>query len=268
MPKDFFARLHEYYSDVAKVLRNEASAASIFRNTTDIGNSREDVYRKFLKEHCPSKCNVLSGGFLFDEDGNESRQIDVIITTDTCPQFNLFSGGKSKTFACVEGALGCVSVKSTLDKDQLVDSLENLASIPATRPLGKRASPLIRIDDYADWPYKVIYASDGSDWSTIDKHVQTFYAHNPDIPVDRRPNLIHVAGKFLCFRAGDGATIDGKPMGKGTFGFVFGSPDVQAITLAIHNIQNRAAHSSHILYDYEFLINRAIESLRSKLAAR
>jgi hypothetical protein len=175
MPKDFFARLHDYYSAVGKVLRDEASAASVFRNTTDIGSSREDVYRKLLKEHCPSKCNILAGGFLFDEEGNESKQMDIIITTDTCPQFNMFN----KTFACVEGALACVSVKSNLDRDQLLDSFENLASIPPTKPLNQRASPLIKIDDYEDWPYKVIYASNGSKWRTINRPFECFLCRTP-----------------------------------------------------------------------------------------
>jgi hypothetical protein len=50
--ESFFHRLHSYYLEVGKVLRVEASAASIFSSTTDIGSSREDVYRKLLKEHC------------------------------------------------------------------------------------------------------------------------------------------------------------------------------------------------------------------------
>jgi Domain of unknown function (DUF6602) len=117
MPKNFFTRLRNYYLDVAKVLRGEADAASIFPNTTDVGMAREKIYANFLKEHAPSKCNVFLGGFLFDLNGSESKQIDVIVTTDTAPQFNFRnqdSGGKS--FSPVEGTLGIASIKSNLDK--------------------------------------------------------------------------------------------------------------------------------------------------------
>ena len=77
MSRPFFERLKKYYSDIGKVLRGEADAASIFPNTTDIGMSRERVYAEMLRLHLPSSCNVTLGGYLFDQDGNESSQIKV-----------------------------------------------------------------------------------------------------------------------------------------------------------------------------------------------
>jgi hypothetical protein len=35
----------------------------------------------------PSKCKVVSGGFLFGLDGAESGQLDIIVTNDTALQF-------------------------------------------------------------------------------------------------------------------------------------------------------------------------------------
>jgi hypothetical protein len=89
MAQNFFKELREYYLKVAEVLRGEAEAASVFPNSSDIGVSRESVYLDILRLHAPSKCNVFLGGFLFDENGSQSRQLDVIITTDTAPRFNL-----------------------------------------------------------------------------------------------------------------------------------------------------------------------------------
>ncbi len=115
MAQPFFERLRSYYIDVAKVLRGEADPASVFANTTDIGMSRELAYKEFLKQHAPSKCNVFLGGFLFDEDGVESKQLDIIVTTDTAPRFNFnIREGAGKSFSPVEGTLGVVAVKSTL----------------------------------------------------------------------------------------------------------------------------------------------------------
>src|SRR5688572_3026378 len=126
MPADFFTRLREYYLDVAKVLRGEANAASIFPNTADKGLTRENVYVEFLHQHAPSKCNVFLGGFLFDENGAESKQLDIIVTTDTAPRFDLHKRS-GKSFCPVEGALGVFSVKSNLNKNELFDALAGIA---------------------------------------------------------------------------------------------------------------------------------------------
>ena len=99
------------------------------------------------------------GGFLFGENGDESKQLDIIISTDTAPRYNFHnSDGKGKSFGPVEGCLGVASIKSTLDKSQLEDSLNGIASIPKTQPIGNRANPALLIKNYEDWPYKIIYA--------------------------------------------------------------------------------------------------------------
>ena len=112
MVESLFGRLEKYYNKVAEVLRGEADAASVYPNPTDIGSSREKIYVQFLKQHVPSKCNVFLGGFLFDEEGNESKQMDVIITTDTTPRFNLRSFDEhGKSFSPVEGTV-CVASRT------------------------------------------------------------------------------------------------------------------------------------------------------------
>jgi hypothetical protein len=91
MPSEFYTRLKKYYMKVGEVLRGEADIASIFPNPTDIGMSREMVYAEFLRSHLPSCCNVLYGGFLFNLHGEESKQLDLIVTTDSCPNYSFLS---------------------------------------------------------------------------------------------------------------------------------------------------------------------------------
>lgn len=260
MSQPFFNRLRDYYAKVGEVLRGEASAASVFANTTDIGLSREKIYAEFLRQHAPSKCNVLFGGFLFHENGDESKQVDLIVTTDTCPQFNFHNQrGDGKSFACVEGAIACVSIKSFLDKAQLEDSLLNLASIPPTKSLEKRVLPLLDISNYEDWPFKVIYASDGLGADTILGHLHAFYLTHPNIPESRKPNLIHVAGKYLIFRSQGTEILDGnRKLNKGEFVILGGSPDIQAIVWTIDGIQSRASAAAYILFRYDFIVNKVL----------
>ncbi len=263
MPKPFYDRLKSYYSKVGEVLRGEAEAASIFPNTSDIGLSRELVYAEFLKQHTPSKCNVFLGGFLFGVDGEESKQLDVIISTDTAPRYDFHNPeGKGKSFGPVEGCLGVASIKSTLDKAQLIDSLEGMASIPPTKSLEKRVNPMIKISDYDDWPYKIIYASNGLADSTILAHINEFYKENPQIPISRRPDIIHVAGKYVIFRIKKGMSVTNAIVGNtddvevGKFHSFITNSDLQAIIWTIDELQKKASASSHIIYNYSEMINK------------
>jgi len=261
MAKDFFERLKGYYTQVGAVLRGEADAASVFANTTDIGIAREKVYAEFLRQHAPSKCNVFLGGFIFDDDGNESKQMDIIVTTDTAPRFDFHNrNSDGKSFSPVEGTLAAISVKSTLDKRDLYDALDGLASIPPTRTLVGRMHASDPITDYDNWPLKVIFASRGVDPITLRDHVRTFYEENPSIPFSRKVDFIHVAGTAhaaklnpnMTFRSEDGVPMRGW---KGGYYFTTHQPDVQAILWILNELQQRAMASSRVDFSYGELIN-------------
>jgi hypothetical protein len=176
MTSNFHDRLRKYFTDVGKALRDDASAASVFPNTTDKGMSRERIYAQMLRQHIPSSCNVLIGGFLFAQNGKESRQLDIIVTGDTTIQFNFLNKqGTGKSFACVDGCVAVVSVKSVLDSTGLKDALQNIASIPDMQPLSNdRLPPFAIIHNYEDMLYKVIYASSGVQLPTVLIHLQSF----------------------------------------------------------------------------------------------
>lgn len=263
MAKPFFTRLRLYYEKVAEVLRGEAEAAAIFPNPSDVGNSRENIYAQFLKQHAPSKCNVFFGGFLFDEDGNESKQMDVIVSTDTSPRFNFHNSDDSgKSFCPVEGSLGVASIKSKLDKEQLFDALDGIASIPPTKSLKGRVSFTIQIPDYENWPYKVVYASDGLAAPTILNHLNAYFKENSGIPTSRRPDLIHVAGKYVIIKGKKGmkwkkaSTGEETDIKEGEYQLILTNPDLQAIIWTLNDLQQNAAASNHIIYSYGWIINK------------
>lgn len=248
--------------DVAKVMRGEADTSSIFPNSTDRGMGREQVYVEFLRKHAPSKCNVFLGGFLFGIDGKESGQLDVIVTTDTTPRFNLDKDGSGKSFSPVEGTLGVASIKSNLDKKELDDALRGISAIPATEPLTGRTNPLIKINNYEDWPLKIIYASNGISMENCLKHLSNFYLENPEIPLIRRPNIIHVSGKYAIFRIIDQMSIwDRNTQSKikpdaGEFRPITSDSDLQGIIWTLADLQEKSNISNHIFYKYGEIINR------------
>jgi hypothetical protein len=265
MTQPFFTRLRSYYLKVAEVLRGEAEAASIFPNTTDIGISRELVYTEFLRQHAPSKCNVFLGGFLFDEDGIESKQLDIIVTTDTAPRFDFHNkDGAGKSFSPVEGTLGVVSVKSTLDEKELFDALRGIASIPPTRSLVGRINPLLKYDKYDDWPLKIVYATKGIAPDTLSAHLSAFYNANPSIPLSRRPNLIHVVGSYILVRGEEGMAVTdlasgaAKPITIGNYLLQKQNSDLSAIVWTLNQLQVYASVSTHIFFRYDGLINKVM----------
>lgn len=255
MTKPFFERLKRYFSAVAEVLRGEADAASIFPNTTDIGIARECIYAEVLRKHLPSSCNVFLGGFLFDQNGNESDQIDIIVTNGSSLQFSLHTDGPGKAFACVDGCVAVVSVKSMLDSAGLVDALENIASIPDKQPF--ETLPQIIIPFYEDWPYKVIYASNGIQLPNLLQSVHKFYDEHQDIPVHKRPHLIHVAGKYVIARIANKGeqTRGGTVLAPSSFHPIADTTDVLALLKAITSIQGIVVASKYVMCEYKSMID-------------
>ncbi|WP_162617990.1 DUF6602 domain-containing protein [Salinicola halophilus] len=263
MAKDFYRRLHSYFLDVGKVLRNEADVASIFPNTTDRGMARENIYAKVLRDHLPPMCNVKLGGFVFGLDGAESKQLDVIISNDKSIQFNhLMTEDGGKSFCCIEGCIGVVSVKSTLDKKQLIESLENLASVPDKAPIGTRNLIGREMLHYEDWPYKVIFASDGLKSETLMAHLNKFYVENSEIPMNKRPNIIHVAGSCNIIRVMSNKSIlrNGEKLLPGSYHLQTVSPDVFGLGRVIADMQAMAMASNFLAYEYSEVINRLPET--------
>jgi hypothetical protein len=264
MNKNFFARLRNYYDSVGAVLRGESSAATIFPNTSDIGMSREKVYVEFLRTHAPTRCNVFLGGFIFDMAGNESRQLDVIVTNDTTPRFDLHNKDwNGKSFSPIEGTLGVVSIKSTLDQRELEDALLGIASIPLTSSLHGRLVAGIDIPDYDDWPMKIVYASKGISAKRLLMHLFVFYRLRPEIPFHRRPNVIHVAGEYVLLRTTKSMfDMQSKHYGTpsklqmGNYNVLTECADLQGIQWAIQGLQEKALASSFVIFNYGEMINK------------
>ncbi len=246
---EFYKRLKDYFLEVAKAMQTEAKIASIYPNPSDIGSHREMIFANFLRNHSPSKSNVFLGGYLFGENGSESKQLDVIITTDTAPRFDYLKKDiNGKTFVPVDGCLGVASIKSKLDKKEIIDSLKNIASIPNKQTLTNNKVPQFNLDNYDDWPYKIIYASDGLQVTTIIKHIDDFYTNNL-IPLTKRPNIIYVLGKYVIVRDMN-ITINGKKAKKGTYVAVDSNPDLIAFQCILNELQQNSAASNYIKFNY------------------
>jgi hypothetical protein len=216
-----FQELGEYFQNEADGLIVEANRAGIFSNKADLGTAREDILLKFLSRHMPKRCDIIKGGFLFSANGIKSRQIDLIVTNDLTMQFKQFDNEKlAKSFNWVEGCYCAISVKTFLDKDSLIDSLENLESIPTI------TRNIINNPWMTNWkelqdqiPQRVIFAYRGIDSSTILNHLRSYYSEKK-VATQLRPDLIIVLNSYNIFKAGiKGVNVlDGTYIAPGTYG--------------------------------------------------
>lgn len=253
----FFRRLRKYWEDVGAALRGEADIAAVFPNATDIGVSRERLYVEFLRAHLPAFCTVALGGFAFGEDGSESRQIDVLVASGASLRFDFLNkDGAGKSFACVDGLLAAVSLKSTLDGATLRDAVENLASLPLPTPLGQRYHPMgPPIKDYDSWPLKIVYAPKGISADTAAEHLTELVK---TVPRHRRPDFIHVCGKYVIVKIGpEGSkTRDGKSLDPYSYFVQTVIPDAAAFPMVTARIQEMEQHIRMMLFGYGYLVDK------------
>jgi len=260
MENIFISLKEKYFKPIGMVLKGKADVASVFPNRPDIGNSREKVYAEFLKQHLPSQCNINYGGFLFNYDGLESKQIDLFVTTDSIPQFNFHNmESEGKTFAPVEGTAAAITIKSKLDKTQLIEALDNLKSIPLSKKERIKLPSYFKlpedIDDYL--LYKIIFAFDSVESDSI-KEILDDYFKNNNVPISRRPNLIHIAGKYSIVRAvSDNLNYsDGTTVPVGNYVCYKNDPDVLGLLHAILGIHESSYCFNHIIVVHQDLLNK------------
>ena len=258
MTSDVFKDLKSHYALVAEELRVKAEQASVLSNATGIGTEREEVYRAFLERYLPKMCDVFLGGYLFDLNGRSSKQLDVIVTVGNTPRFRMPEGDRH--IAPLEGSIAVAEIKSRLDKGALQDALGKCESIPPMPDSEGVLPPYVQQlskDYWRDTPYKIVFAYDGINARTLCSHIAAFYDLNPEIPTARKPNLIHVLGKYMVLRKTSGMTVlnrDGQPNDNqpevGQFVPLTISPDVSAMALMLRELQEKALLGSHLFFRY------------------
>jgi hypothetical protein len=262
---DFFVELADYFQTEAEKLEAAMKSANIYNNPSDKGTIREDLLYEFLKNHIPLRCTVTKGGFVFDCLGNKSKQIDIIITNDQTLQFKETSEDKSRQFNCVEGCYAVISVKTRLDKRELFESLDNLASVSSHKeltinPFIQGGSELIR-----RMPQRIIFAYRGDDADTVNKNCAEYYKTRKF--GEQSPDMIIVNNKYYFFKTGDqGLTVDGTRLNPNMYGLYRGPNYAGAGSLShlISRIQAVSSMSPHMQINLQAYTN-AIDKAFLKL---
>ena len=247
--------IQEHFEWVAEELNYLARQAGILTNPSGVGTEREAVYRRFLKRHVPKMCDVFLGGYVFDQQGNRSKQTDIIVTGGNTPRFRLSEG--NRFIAPLEGTIAVVEVKSRLDKTTLEDAMNNCLSIPVMPNSDGIFPPDMGVDPEAweDSPYKIVFAFDGIEQKSLNRHLVGFLKDERNQVGARLPNIIHVLGKYTIRKVyasqirdiSTGAVAEGNKFAYHSFS---GNADVLAMLEIFNTIQHVAFASNFMKFDY------------------
>jgi hypothetical protein len=104
------------------------------------GGAREDIVRRFLRDHLPDRVGVDSG-FIIDRDGLASRQLDVLLfDKQSTPRLPI---SETVNLFPAETVMQTVEVKSFLDKGALETALANIQSVAELKAEPAPPDPLL-----------------------------------------------------------------------------------------------------------------------------
>lgn len=231
----------DYFNGLAESLSADSKASGASSHNPDKGSNRENLVKNFLNRHLPRRLNAVLGGSIIGADGAESKQIDIIITNDQGVRFE----HNDKTFVTAESVAAAISVKTSLGKREIEESVDNLASIP---PLSKEAIEfkLLRNNPVeafqTKYPKKYIFAFSGNSGESIHRIIHQIYCaralppllkgrrvlqqsecdemianlglSETWIPAKMPHALIVNCSSIVYFNEGDRTDVEGKPVEK------------------------------------------------------
>lgn len=271
MPDDAYQAVSSFFESAAQQLLVGAQQNATLDNPTAVGSEREASIRSTLVRLLPSSCEVLRGGYLFDFEGNASRQIDIIVLSGSTPRFVVPHDGQA--FAPIEGTIAACEVKSRLDKERLTQALENFAALPVLQRPEKALAPYIKEPDAEFWwdvPYKVIFAFDALSPALLCQHLNDYYQQHADVPPECRPSMIHVLNRYFVVRMIPGMTVhnaDGSAAPNqpevGDYHPLTNQPDTMGLVWLIAQLQERIFFSNHMLWPYHEWVNQLADRILS-----
>lgn len=185
------------------------------------GSSRENVLRKYIKQLLPHKFAV-GNGIITDVDGSQSKQQDFFVYD----AFNspVFLHMDTSSIVPVESIYATVEVKSTLTKETLRQSIDNIRSVKELK------ITVLKNSIYVPNQYNFIlgavfaYTSD-SEIETVAQNVNDYCGN---IPKEFQPSVICILDKGLIVNVKkDGMNqIDIVPSNQTTWGVTKNSKEI------------------------------------------
>ncbi len=206
----------DYYT---ALLKSGKILDAYFEQSKDIlhngnkGTVRENIVNKVIRPFLPL-CYGLSGGEAFDNEGQISKQLDLVVYDNVFSYIIPYIDNYIQ-FPC-ESIYGNIEIKSFLDKDELMKAIDNIKSMKCLKRQGTHSwtvTPLVSIqvngmpDNTDRNPYfGIIFAYDSLDPSTILEHMKTI-----NISASLLPNAIVMYRKNAIIIQAKKQFIEGFP---------------------------------------------------------
>lgn len=119
----------------SELRQNFEKRARLINHPGESGTAREEALRSMLSTYLPKRCGVDTG-FVIDSQGNESKQIDVIIYDQNySPVFEIVED--KRYFPC-ETVLAVGEVKTDINTRELKDSFDKIESVKSLNRAGAK----------------------------------------------------------------------------------------------------------------------------------
>ena len=170
------------------------------------GTYRESSLKKFLSEgRLPLRYKIGSGEIVGPAH-NVSRQSDLIIY-DQLNGYSLIYDASTQVYP-IECVAGTVAVKSTLNKTEFMDSLENIKSVKMLVPQDTVSKPMIGglVRYKRPLPFGAIfgYRLGGNSLDSLVKNLIEWERENPK---EYWPNVIALLGEGIIYHYRDGLKV-------------------------------------------------------------
>ena len=176
--------LLEHLNNVRDTLVAYSKLISTAEHKVNIGSAREELISSFLKNSLPQFVEYHTGE-IFDSIDNRSGQIDLILHPITSPKLNLY--GTINMFPA-ETVLAVIEVKSKLDKDTLIKTLDHCKKVKDLNIVGRNKEEFPIIDPNSV-PY-IIFTFTSLTPETILNHIKDWKLRQENIYFDKLPDLI------------------------------------------------------------------------------
>lgn len=185
--------IKSYYNREANKINEDYLVSKTINHSGIKGEKRERIIADFLTRQLSSHFHVNKNIELFNHLGKTSKELDIVVTNNTNFNFSNMKLGKMP----VEYAAAVITIKSNLDKTNLIDCLENLASVPrfsndVIQTRGLLDDKEATIGFITKFPVNVIYAYEGINHKKIVEHLNEYYITNKLTPYNRRAHIVIV----------------------------------------------------------------------------
>jgi hypothetical protein len=245
--------LQEYFQNISQQLDTQYRlAASVGTHKGDRGTSREAALLKVLQNHLPERLKAELGGQIIGSSGSISKQVDIIIRNDLAIRFDQLE----RSFVVAEGVAAVVSVKSHLDKDALLDCLDNFASIPQFDPrvISFPNLGLGSVERFSKHhPNCFIFAFDGLRARTLGEHMDQYVETRPQTFMNRIPRLTFVNRQStVSFLRESGTTLKGVEAPPDNFYVDDPTPEMYGwpFTFILHELSKYLTWLPHMQLDF------------------